>query len=177
MITSAQLTKISGGVSEARVSPFVQPLNDAMQEFQINTPLRQAAFIAWVCDESGSFFILREMSPETRYTGRPDMGNIHQGDLLRYRGRGLGQLRGRLIYDLAGDCLGLDLLTHPELLEEHPYSSRSAAWYWTDFLNLNPLADVGDFFKITTRLKGRFWGLGDSLGYYKRVLRILGQES
>lgn len=172
-----QLTRIAIGASEPRLARFINPLNEAMAEFAINTIMRQAAFLSQVCHESGSFYILREMASGTEYDGRADLGNIHHGDGQRYKGRGLLKIRNRLMYELVGDALKINLIDFPDLLEVHPHSSRSAAWYWSEFLNLNPLADRGDILRITRRLAGNYLDLAERLDHYERAMRILSMDS
>ena len=174
MITLSQLSKIARTASEARLSCFLQPLNDAMAEFSIDNPLRSAAFLAQVCHESGGFYYVRELASGKAYEGRADLGNTWPGDGPRYKGRGLLQITGRENYELCGEGLDLDLINNPDLLEDHPYSSRSAAWFWSEFKNLNPLADQGDFNRITKRINGGYNGLTERVMYYDRAKHVLG---
>lgn len=53
-ITVKQLLEIMPAASAIRVEQFAGPLNAAMREFGIDTPKRQAAFIAQLAHESGS---------------------------------------------------------------------------------------------------------------------------
>lgn len=177
MITISQLAKIAQSASKARLLCFLQPLNDAMKEFSIDTPLRQAAFLAQCCHESGGFYYVRELASGKAYENRIDLGNIHPGDGPRFKGRGLLQITGRENYEFCGKALGLDLVENPDLLEEHPYSSRSAGWFWSEFKNLNLLADKGEFNLITKRINGGYNGLAERALYYDRAKHALGVEA
>ena len=54
MITAEQLAKL-------KIDPeWLEPLNDTFQRYDINTPLRMAAFIGQCSHESGGFKVLRE---------------------------------------------------------------------------------------------------------------------
>jgi putative chitinase len=70
-----------------------------MREFEVTTPLRQAAFLAQLAHESGQFRFMEEIWGPTpaqrRYEGRRDLGNIQPGDGFRYKGRGPIQITGR----------------------------------------------------------------------------------
>lgn len=90
--------------------------------------------------------------------------------------RGLLKITGRENYELCGEALGLDLIGNPNLLEEHPHSSRSAAWYWAEFKNLNLLADKGGIGRIAERLCVSLTGLAELIHHYERAKRVLGVE-
>jgi putative chitinase len=156
-----------------RIAMFLRPLNDAMLEFEITGATREAAFLAQIAHESGEMRYVREIASGAAYEGREDLGNTQPGDGERFRGRGLIQITGRANYDQCGDALGLDLLKHPELLEEPVNACRSAAWFWKS-KGLNELADAGDFRRITRRINGGYNGLDERLAYYDRAQRTLG---
>lgn len=88
------------------------------------------------------------------------------------RGRGLIQITGRANYAACGEALGLDLLTHPELLEEPQHAAMSAGWFWYR-ASLNALADKSDFLLITKRINGGSNGLKDREEIYQRALKVL----
>lgn len=155
-----------------RVDAFLNPLNEAMEEFDINTPARQAAFIAQVGHESGQLRYVRELADGIGYEGRKDLGNIEPGDGPRFKGRGLIQITGRANYIACGKALALDLLTKPELLEEPVSACRSAAWFWKTH-GLNELADGGDQVKITRRINGGINGLADRLALFQTAKKVL----
>lgn len=155
---------------------FAEPLTAAMAEFDINTPARQAAFIAQIGHESGQLRWLREIWGPTpvqeRYEGRADLGNTQPGDGSKYRGRGLIQLTGRANYRTAGQALGLSLEDLPEMVERPEVACRTAAWFWKS-RGLNELADAGEFEKITRRINGGLNGQADRLALYGRAQEVL----
>lgn len=155
-----------------RAEKFCQPLNDAMTEFDINTPARQAAFIAQTGHESGQLRYVRELASGAAYEGRRDLGNVVTGDGTRYKGRGLIQVTGRANYKACGEALGLDLIDTPELLEQPINACRSAAWFWKTH-GLNELADAGDQIKITRRINGGTNGLAERLAFFEVAQKVL----
>lgn len=172
MITGAQLQSIMP-FAKARIPSFVAPLNGAMHEFHINTPERQAAFIAQIAHESGELRYVEEIASGTAYEGRKDLGNTQPGDGMRFKGRGLIQITGRNNYAECGKALGVDLITNPELLETNDLACRSAAWFWAS-RGLNDLADRGDFERITKRINGGLNGYQERLVYHARAKTALG---
>ncbi len=155
----------------AMLLPF---LNNAMQEFGINTPLRIATFLAQIAHESGEFRYFEELASGEAYEGRQDLGNINTGDGVRYKGRGVIQLTGRLNYHKAGAALHLDLENHPEMAAQPSVGFRTAGWYW-NIHNLNELSDMGpnEFPTITKRINGGLNGESERLAYYNVALRVL----
>ena len=173
MITLAQLQAImprAGG----RAAVFLDALNQAMAEFGIDTPARQAGFLAQVAHESGSLLYTREIASGAVYEGRRDLGNTEPGDGMRFRGRGLIQITGRHNYKICSLALYGDerLLDKPWLLESVIGACRSAAWYWSAF-GLNALADEGDIKRMTKRINGGLNGLTERMAYYAVAKEVL----
>ena len=152
MLDEATLLKIMPH-AKSRVQDFLEPLNAAMREFHINTPVRQAAFLAQIAHESGELRYVEEIASGSAYEGRKDLGNTQPGDGMKYKGRGLIQITGRNNYHECGKALGVDLITNPELLETNDLACRSAAWFWAA-RGLNDLADKGDYIRICRRING-----------------------
>ena len=175
MITLDQLRAVMPHAG-ARAEVFLAPLNAAMEEFEINTPTRQAAFLAQVAHESGSLRYVRELASGSAYdTGRlaKRLGNTPEDDDdgERYRGRGLIQITGTSNYSACSAALygeSRHLLDHPELLELPDAAARSAGWYWK-VRGLNELADAGDFLRITKRINGGINGMDDRLAHHARA--------
>lgn len=169
MIILDDLKVICPQASAARMTIFVDPLNAAMDEFEISENVeREAAFLAQIAHESGGFHYVRELASGAAYEGRANLGNLHAGDGVRYKGRGLIQITGRANYERCSDALGVDLIAQPELLESPELACRSAAWFWKA-RGLNELADAGDFLRITKKINGGTNGWADRVAYWERA--------
>lgn len=155
-----------------RAAKWVDALNAAMDTYQIDTPLRQAHFLAQVGHESGRLQYVREIASGRAYDGRIDLGNMRPEALSIakshnstpgqwWRGHGLIQITGFDNHKACGEALGLDLLNAPEKLEQIQHAANAAGWYWTDFKNLNPLADADLLEKITKKVNGGRNGISD----------------
>jgi putative chitinase len=159
-----------------RAQTFLPFLEDAMHEFQINTPERQAAFLAQIGHESGGLHWLVELwgptQTQLRYETRYDLGNIAPGDGYKFRGRGLIQLTGRGNYERCGKALGEDLVNKPELLGEPALACRSAGWFWK-CNGCNELADAGKFEALTKRINGGLNGYPERMALWEAAKSVL----
>ncbi|WP_333679899.1 glycoside hydrolase family 19 protein [Dyella sp.] len=167
------------GVPAARAAEWAPHVSAAMDEFQIDTFPRVAAFLAQTGHESGGFVYTKEIwgptAAQSRYEGRADLGNTVKGDGYLFRGRGLIQITGRLNYMQAAKGLGLDLLHHPELLEQPVNAARSAAWWWKTH-GCNEMADRNDFVALTRRINGGTNGLADRHERWAQAKSALGMQ-
>lgn len=156
--------------SPAMIDRYLVPLNDAAQEYAIDTPERVAAFLAQIAHETGGFRWTREFADGRAYEFRADLGNSEPGDGPRFKGRGLIQLTGRGNYRLASRALFGDdrLLMAPDLAERPDISARVAAWFWT-LRGLNTFADLGSFAEITRRINGGLNGHADRVARWERT--------
>ncbi|MEO8641773.1 glycoside hydrolase family 19 protein [Pseudomonas sp.] len=174
-ITAQQLLQIFPNAG-AKADVFAPVLNTAMQRYQIVGAKRMVAFIAQIGHESGQLVYVREIwgptPAQSRYEGRADLGNTVAGDGFKYRGRGLIQITGRANYAACGEALGVDLINHPEQLEQPQYACLSAAWFWAT-KGLNTLADAGDLLIITKRINGGVNGLAERQAFYATALKVL----
>ena len=167
---------VAAGARIDRATEFEPFLTAAMAEFEINTPQRQAMFLAQVGHESGGLKYTVEIwgptPAQSRYEGRKDLGNVQTGDGYRFRGRGLLQTTGRFNYITTGAALDVDLIATPELLGQPELAARSAAWFWQT-KGLNEIADRGDNLAATKRINGGFNGLADRQALYAAALQVL----
>lgn len=174
MITAAQILKIMPH-AHILADVFATPLTDTFTEFNIYSPLRQAAFLAQIAHESGELHYVRELASGEEYEGREDLGNIYLGDGAKFRGRGLIQITGRFNYEKAGKFLNLPLLEIPELLEQPVNATRVSGWFWLVH-GLNDLADARLFMTITRKINGGLNGLNERTAYYQQAQQVLGVE-
>jgi putative chitinase len=168
MLTREQLNRFS-----AHMAGYYDLLCKAMTEFEINTPLRQAAFLAQLAHESGRLKYWEEIADGKAYEGRKDLGNTQPGDGPRFKGRGPIQLTGRNNYGLASKALGIDLVTSPETAAHPDVGCRIAGWFWKSH-GLNELADTGKFDSITRRINGGLNGKAQRDEFYGSFKAILG---
>ncbi|AZG13864.1 glycoside hydrolase family 19 protein [Cupriavidus pauculus] len=174
-----QTFKLAAGLTQAMADRWHSHVTAAWAEYGIDSPARQAAWLAQIGHESGGFIYTRELWGPTpaqlRYEGRADLGNTQPGDGKRFMGRGLIQITGRANYRSCGAALGVDLEANPTLLQGDALAARSAGWYWRSW-GLNALADAGDFAALTRRINGGLNGLDDRKERWNRARRALGLQ-
>ena len=192
-MTSDQLDKLGLG------HEWLEPLNETFEKYEINTPKRQACFIGQCMHESGGFKHLSEnlnysaialmriwpsrfpdMDTAEKYERNPEkiaskvyagrMGNTTPEEAAMYLGRGLIQLTGKENYANCGFGIGVDLLSHPDLLSTPKYAALSAGWYWNK-KGLNALVD--DIETMTKRINGGTIGLDDRKAKINMCLNAL----
>src|SRR5207302_3821594 len=78
-ISLGQLQAIMPNLDGATASAYLPYLNSAMVAGGINTPRRQAAFLAQLAHESGQLRWMEELASGADYEGRADLGNIYPG--------------------------------------------------------------------------------------------------
>ena len=164
----------------SRAQLWAGPITSAMDQFGIDTPARQAAFVAQIGHESGQLKFVRELWGPTlaqqKYEGRADLGNTQRGDGYTYRGRGLIQITGRSNYAQVGRALGVDFVSDPAKLEVPTWAALSAGWYWQT-RGLNDFADPEtpqSFTALTQRINGGINGLDDRKRLWLMARRALG---
>jgi predicted chitinase len=178
-ITAERLQEIMLTLPASKLSAYHPFLTAAMAKYEINTPLRAAAFLAQLAHESGEFRWMEEIWGSTAaqrgYEGRKDLGNTQPGDGRRFKGRGPIQLTGRANYKKYGDLLGVDFVGNPELAAKPEYAFQTAALYWQSH-GCNELADIENFVTITKKINGGTNGLAERERYYAIAKRALGVE-
>jgi putative chitinase len=194
-MNSTQLQQL--GIEEK----WLDPLNEVFAKYDINTPLRQAAFIGQCSHESNNFKVLQEnlnysaeglmktwpsrfptIDIANQYARQPAkiagkvyngrLGNTSEEEAAKYLGRGLIQLTGKENYEHCGSSLGVDLLGNPDWLLDPKYAALSAGWFWGK-RGLNSLADSGDIETMTKRINGGLIGLDDRKAKIAKALLVL----
>jgi len=189
-------------IGEGKAIGWFDALNIAALPFSINTPLRMAAWLGQLMEESGKFQHLEEdldysadsllrvfpthftpaeaqvfaHKPETianrAYADRMGNGNEASGDGWRYHGRGLIQLTGKENYAEVSHGLNYDFINDPEALLQTDNAALSAAWFWKKH-GCNELADKKDYVAISKAINGGLEGVGVRIAYTSQALDIL----
>lgn len=185
LVTAATLLAI-GGVNTTAARQHVDMIDDSlpglMDQFAINTPLRISHFLAQCAHESDSFNALEEYASGRAYEGRTDLGNVHPGDGVLYKGRGVIMVTGRANYRTFTAWMrsfnpnAPDFEAHPELLDDREWASWSAIWYW-DVKHLNVLADRDDLRGITKIVNGGYNGYADRAAKLVRAKAIFAKAA
>jgi len=186
MITKEQLHAMIPLATEDDIDKYLKPLNDAMDLFEINTPMRISAFIAQLAHESVNLHYVEEISKGSAYEYRKDLGNLkpealevahanHSTTGKFFKGHGLIQITGYDNHLACGNALGIDCVTNPRILCEPEYATKSAAWFWHEH-GLNKHADTGNFGRITRMINGGTKGAEQRLALYWNCKKVLCSE-
>jgi putative chitinase len=166
-----KLEKLKGIVPDK----FLLEIPETAKKFNITTTLRLTHFLSQCAHESGGFKWVVELASGKAYEGRKDLGNIHPGDGVKFKGRGLIQCTGRLNYEKFSKFIGEDCVTNPNLVSDK-YPLASAAF----FFNSNKLWSICDLGstdevvkKLTKRVNGGFNGLNDRQKWFDKFWSIL----
>jgi putative chitinase len=203
LVTFEQLNDFFEDTNEDIIERFVEPLNEVMAFYEINTPERISMFLAQCGHESGGLRTIKEnlnysadglrkifpkyfrdLNP-AEYAKKPEkianvvyanrMGNgpVESGDGYRYCGRGLIQLTGKSNYAAFAADMEMPLEEATEWLSTEEGATWSAGWFW-DSRELNKWADKGDIVTVTKKINGGTIGLADRKEHYEAALEIFG---
>lgn len=200
-LTAQQLADAVGCPLE-RAQRWIDPLNSAMELYQINTPDRKAQFLAQIGHESGALARMSEnlkysaarlLQIFPRYFTKSDAGKFQyqpmlianrvyanrygngdeaSGDGFTYHGRGLIQLTFKDNYRACGAALGKDLVANPDLLLSPELAALAAAWYWQSH-GCNAMADAGEIRGITKAVNGGYNGLPERMALLSKASSAL----
>lgn len=198
-----QLIESCTGCTPGNALKWAPHLTAAMQEFEVVTADRQAAFLAQVAFESELFSVIEEnlnysgprllavfpshftqqeaetyahkpvMIANRVYANRYGNGDEASGDGWRYRGRGLIQMTFRDNYASISQPLGVDLVAEPDALLQPALAARSAGHFWLTH-GCNQEADTASFRAITRAINGGLNGLNERLNLWGRAKQALG---
>jgi putative chitinase len=194
------------GTTDEIAQAWADPLTNAMTQFGIDTPLRQASFLAQVLHESEMLRVTQENldysaesllrlfhahfdeASASEYARHPErianhiyanrMGNGDEasGDGWKNRGHGPIQITGADNMALLTIALNLDITSNPDLLLDPVNGAASAGWFWSQ-RNLNDLADNGKQREIRRRVNGGEIGLDECVELYKRICGVFGIDA
>ena len=104
-MTNEQLRQIATYATLVNINAYAPLLNRYMHNYYICGKQREAAFLATVIHESGSFRYTKEIASGKAYEWRKDLGNVQAGDGVRFKGRGLiNNRKNQLHFGL--ECFG-----------------------------------------------------------------------
>jgi len=161
--------------AEQALSVLTPLILETMARYEINTPLRQAHFLAQVGHESGELQYRQEIASGVAYEKRRDLGNTQPGDGPLYKGRGLIQLTGRANYAEYSRTGGFKINveeTPERLATDNQLCVDVAGWYW-DRHGLNSFADRDELETITRRINGGLNGLDNRRRLLSRAKVLL----
>lgn len=173
-IANEQLTQIYPHSTQANRNKYLPYINRFLSEFKMDTYEIHCAFLAQIGHESGQLKYVEEIASGKAYEGRKDLGNIHKGDGVLYKGRGLIQITGRNNYLQLSKDLKIDFIINPHLLKEPMYAVLSAFWYWTSRkLNRYATLEESDFKVLTKKINGGLNGYQNRLELWNQAKIIL----
>lgn len=197
-----ELLAAATGCTLMRAALYCQPLTDAMKRWGIDTPLRQAYFLAEIAEETGSLTKLGEnlsysaermmavwpkrfpaLSLASKYARNPQAlanlvysargGNTQPGDGWKYRGRGMIQLTFRENYAAYAKASGAPALANPDCLLDPHYAADSAGWFWKT-AGCNAYVDRRDIKGLTRRINGGLGNLEERIKCTARACKAFG---
>jgi putative chitinase len=201
MITPATLQNIS--VTAANAEKWVPWLNMTMHRYDINTPRRQAMFLAQLAHESGGFnfvvenlnysadglekvfkkyFPTRELAEE--YARQPEkianrvyanrMGNGDEASGDGWKYRGRGLIQLTGLNNYATYAMQADNEALTKPeIVQEPEFAADSAGWFWMVNRLNAMADTGDVRAVTRRVNGGFNGLADRESKYNTLITML----
>jgi putative chitinase len=201
-LTESQLKEMVHGIPH--VSYWCKALKQQLDDYEINTPKRVAAFVAQCAHESGGFLFLTEnlnykadslMKVFPKYFPTRDLANAYAKQPAKIANRvyanrmGNGdeasgdgfKYRGRGLIQLTGKTnyswFAASLEITPEEAAEYTQTFEGAAQsacWFWETNKLNVEADAGDIKKMTRKINGGFIGLDDRIKHYNHALHVLG---
>jgi putative chitinase len=200
-VTGDLLRKINPAFTQARANELAAPINRAMVSAQIQNLTAEAMFLAQVVHEIGLnpnleedgknstktyggkkypyFFYMYDKEspdPDKRQTAK-NLGNTEAGDGDKFHGRGFLQLTGRWNYNAAGNYIGKDLISNPELVSNIEIAALSSGWYWHSYRKINSLIKTGseaEFSAVTAKINPRREGYASRLAFWAKAKQALG---
>jgi putative chitinase len=202
ILSQAQLAQLLPG--NPYLDFWYHALEQALPDYDINTPPRVAAFMAQCAHESGGFRALKEnlnykaaslRRVFPKYFPNDDIANQYAGKQEMIANRVYGgrmgngpeesgdgyRYCGRGLIQLTGrsnyQAFADSIETHIDDLPEYLATFEGAvqsACWFWESNNLNQFADKGDILTMTKRINGGTIGLEDRTAHYQHALHVMG---
>jgi putative chitinase len=206
MLTLEQLRAIMSSLPKDKAEKYLPFLNSAMQEANINTPLRQAAFLAQIAHESvelsrltenlnysaqGLTKTLKKQFPSLEstlgYKNNPQKiankvyanryGNGSEASGDGWKYRGRGFIQLTFKDNYSAASYSLGYeLITNPDLASQPDIAFRIAGWFWSRAKLNPLADAGLIEQIGQIINGGNHGKAQRLAYYQKALKTLNNQ-
>jgi len=203
ILSKAQLAQIIEG--NPYIDHWYEALEQALPDYDINTPERVAAFLAQTAHESGGYRAIKEnlnyravslRKTFPKYFPSDDLANAYAQQPEKIANRvyanrmGNGpeesgdgyRYCGRGLIQLTGkdnyQAFADSIQITPEEVSEYLATFEGAvqsACWFWEANNLNQWADKGDMVMLTKKINGGTIGLEDRIKHYNHVLEVLGE--
>lgn len=160
-------------LSRERAEDLLPYLNQAMYEYKIDTPLKQAVFLAQISVETSG---LTDGDFAENYGERQSYAPFY--------GRGAIQLTLEDAYQNATEYFGKNFLDTPELVADKENAFQTAGWFWTKYksrdvnnmLSGDSTKTLSEFNAISLMINGGTNGYNERIGNLKNSLQALNVE-
>ncbi|WP_244109302.1 lytic transglycosylase domain-containing protein [Burkholderia anthina] len=165
----SSMRKIATACGDAKINEYLDPINQALVDYKIDTCMQRAYFISQILTESGEFVYTREQSK-----------NNAPLEYDPWRGRGLIQLTHKENYLAYQEYSHEDVTSGTsaiEKVEKTPHSVLSAAWFFVIHVNLLKPSEDDDLIWVSRIINGGFNGYDNRLKYLNRAIKAWGLEA
>ena len=178
---AAEVLASATGLSTPDAAAILDGVRTGLVASDATNVKRIAMWLAQMGHESAGWRATEEYASGHAYEGRADLGNVHQGDGPRFKGRSWIQITGRHNYGKLSEWAHWNGLVetpsyfvdHPTELAQTKWAGVGPAWYWTVARSdINELSDRGDLYTVTRRINGGTNGLNDRTERYERALSV-----
>jgi len=179
-ITPDTLSRIALRGADANMTAAVRGL--MRYPAGLDLPHRLIHFLGQTCHESEGWRFDHEIwgptAAQTGYEGRLDLGNTHQGDGFKFRGRGAIQITGGanyrafMVWARGIDPMAPDFTLAPDMVLSDPWEGLAPIWYWQS-RDINAAADRGDVVEVTHRINGGTNGLAMRMQHTAQAAAVL----
>jgi len=105
-------------------------------------------------------------------TKRGALGNVHEGDGWKFRGRGIKQLTGRTNYQRFANDHDMTVDEAIDFIETKEGALTSAIWFWNK-TKCNKYADRGDIVGLSKAINGGTNGLAERKSKWAKALQVI----